>query len=216
MKKKIIIGIILTVIILVGIVITCTLGLNFDLIYTNHKEVDIYIEQEFNNDDIYNIAKEVLGQEKILVQKVELYEDMVSISVKDITDEQLENLNNKINEKYGIENKIEDIDITSSPNVRGRDLIKPYILPVVITFILIIIYIAIYSAICSHNGAKIDIIKTLAKSIGVIIGTQLLYLSLIAITRIPINRLTIPFAIVIYVITTIGILLNIKKEIIEK
>lgn len=213
MKKKIIIGIILAIIILAGIIITCTLGLNFDLNYANHKEIDIYIGKEFENKDIYNIAKEVLEKQKIAVQKVELYEDMVSITVKDITDEQVANINTKINEKYEIENKVEDITITSVSNVRGRDLIKPYVLPVAISFVLIIIYIAIYSAVYYHKGIKINTIKEIAKSIVIIIGTQLLYLSLIAIIRIPINSLTLPISIVIYIITTIGIILNLEKKV---
>lgn len=212
MKNKTIIGIILAIIILAGIITTCTLGLNFDLKYANHKEIDIYIGKEFENKDIYNIAKEVVEQEKIIVQKVELYEDMVSISIKDITDEQVTNINTKINEKYGLENKVEDIIITSVSNVRGRELIKPYILPITISFVLIITYIAVYATIYSHKEIKINIVKTLLEAIGAIIITQLLYLSLLAITRLPINILTIPFAIVIYVITTIVIILNIQKK----
>lgn len=212
MKKKTIIEIILALIILAGIIITCVWGLNFDLIYSNHKEIDIYIGQEFENQDIYEIVKEVVGNQRINVQKVELYEDMVSISVKDITEEQLTNINTKINEKYGIENTVEEMVITSASNVRGRDLVKPYILPVVISLVFIAIYFIIYNAIYSRAGRKINIIKESTKSIGIIILVQLLYLSILAITRLTINRLTIPFAIVLYIVTTIGILANSEKK----
>lgn len=211
MKNKTIIGIIFALIIAIGIVITCIWGLNFDLIYSNHKQIDIYIGQEFENQDIYEIVKETVGNKRIMVQKVELYEDMVSISLKDITDEQLAKLNTKINEKYGIENKIEDITIVSIPNVRGRDLVKPYILPTIISLAIIIVYILIYNAITKKENT----IKGVAKAVGTIIGVQLLYLALLAITRLPVNRLTIPVAIVLYVVTTITILAKLQKEYIK-
>lgn len=212
MKNKIIIEIILTLIVLAGIIVTCVWGLNFGLNYSNHKEVDIYIGQEFENQDIYTIAKEVLENKKIEVQKVELYEDMVSIIVNDITDEQLESLNTKINEKYGIENKVESIVVTDVPNVRGRDLVKPYIVPVAISLGLIIIYLIIYNVICSKMGRKVNAIKTTIKAIVSIIGVQLLYLSVLAITRLEVNALTIPIAIVLYVIITIAIFVKLEKE----
>lgn len=212
MKNKTIIKIILALIILAGIIITCVYGLNFGLNYGKHKEVDIYIGQEFKNRDIYQIVKEVLGNQKTAVQKVELYEDMVSISAKDITEEQLSELNTKINEKYGIENKAEEIVITEVPNVSIRDLAKPYILPVAISFAIIIIYIIIYNLIYAHMGRKVNLVKTLAKAITSIVVVQLLYLSILAITRLEINRLTIPVSVVLYIITTIGIILKLEKK----
>lgn len=212
MKNKTIIKIILALIILAGIIITCVYGLNFGLNYGKHKEVDIYIGQEFENQDIYEKVKEVLENQKIAVQKVELYEDMVAISAKDITEEQLSELNTKINEKYGIENKIEEIVVTEVSNIRGRDLVKPYILPVSISFAIIIIYIIIYNLIYAHMGRKVNTIRTLAKAITSIIVVQLLYLSILAITRLEINRLTIPISIVLYIITTIGIILKLEKK----
>ena len=212
MKNEKIIEIILALIVLAGIIITCVWGLNFGLNYSNHKEVDIYIGQEFENQDIYTIAKEVLENKKISVQKVELYEDMVSIKVKDITNEQLESLNTKINEKYGIENTVENIVVTDVSNVRGRDLVKPYILPIAISFAIIIIYAIIYNIIYVHMGREVNIVKTVAKIIVSIIVVQLLHLSVLAITRLEVNALTIPIAIVLYVITTIGIFVKLEKE----
>ena len=212
MKNKKIIGIIFALIIIAGIVITCIWGLNFDLNYSNHKAVDIYIGQEFKNQDIYQIAKEVLGNQEIKVQKVELYEDMVSISTKDISDEQLQNLNTKINEKYGIENTVENIVVTDVPNVRVRDLVKPYILPVAISFAIIIIYLVIYNAIYSRMGKNVNIVKTLSKAITSILLVQLLYLAILAITRLEVNALTIPISIALYIITTIIIFVKLENE----
>ena len=212
MKNKKIVGAILTLIILAGIIITSIWGLNFSLNYSNHKVIDIYIGQEFENKDIYQIAKEVLGDVKIEIQKVELYEDMVSINVKDISTEQLLDLNTKINEKYGIENTIEEIVVTEIPNVRGRDLIKPYIVPVAISFVIIVIYLLIYNTIYSKKGREVNIVKTVLKFIANIIVVELVYLSIIAITRLEINSLTIPVGIALYVLTTIVILIKLENK----
>ena len=212
MKNKTIIGMIFTLIIIAGIVMTCIYGLNFNFNYSNHKEIDIYIGQEFENQDIYQIAKEVFENKEITVQKVELYEDMVSISVDNITDEELTNLNTKINEKYNIENTVESIEVTDIANVILRDLIKPYILPVAISFAIIIIYIAIYNEVYKRKGREVNNVKTLLKTIVSIIGVQLVYISLLAITRVEVNRLTLPAGIALYIITTIVILVNLENK----
>ena len=212
MKNKTIIRILFALIIIVGIVITCIKGLNVGLNYSNHKILDIYIGQEFENKDIYQIAKEVLGNKEVIVQKVELYEDMVSIRVQDITDEEISNLNTKINEKYSLENTVESIQVTDVANVRLRDLVKPYILPISISFVVIIIYIAIYNAVYKRKGREVNNTKTLLETVVSIIGVQLLYLSLLAITRLPVNTLTIPVGIALYIITTIVILVKLEKK----
>lgn len=211
MKNKII-GTILTLITLAGIIVTCIYGLNFGLNYGKHKEVDIYIGQEFKNIDIYQIASEVLENKNISVQKVELYEDMVSISAREITTEQLTELNVKINEKYGLENTLEEVVVTEVPNVSGRDLIKPYIIPVAISLLVIIIYLVIYSVIYSKKGREITTLKTVVKAMLTIMEVQLLYLSILAITRLEVNRLTIPVSIVLYIITTLVIILKLENK----
>ena len=69
---------------------------------------------------------------------------MVSISLKEISDEELENLNTKINEKYGTENKVEDIKVTDVPKVSLGDYMSSYIKPFFISLTLIVVYVGIY------------------------------------------------------------------------
>lgn len=212
MKKKNLIGILLGIIIIIGIILTATMGLNLDLMYSSHKSIDINLQKQFENEDVYKIAKEVFENQKIKVQKVELYEDMVSIIVKDATDEQLENLNTKLNEKYVLENKKDDMVITNVPSVEISDLVKPYILPVSISFIVIIVYLVIYMAINNRVNRKLSILKEISKAILTIIGIELLYLSVFAITRLEVNYTTLPIGIIIYAFTTILILMNLEKQ----
>lgn len=212
MKNKKIIPILMTVFILVGIIVTCVLGLNFDLSYSAHKQIDIQIGKEFDNKEIKALVKEVVGNRKVTIQKVELYEDMVSIGIEDISEEELQSLTTKVNEKYGIENTVENIAVTSVPNVRGRDLIKPYLMPVAISFLIILAYIICYVLINNHLGKKISMLKAIFGTIEIILEFQLLYLALLAITRLPVTTLTIPVAIVIYALTTIGSMACLEKQ----
>ena len=212
MKNKKIIGILLALIIIAGMIVTAIWGLNFDFLYNSHKELNIYIGQEFENEEILAMVKEVVGNQKIVIQKVELYEDMVSISIKDITEEQIAELNTKINEKYGIDNKVEDIITTEISHVRGRDLVKPYIIPIAISFVIMLAYFIAYIAIYNHMGKTIPMAKTIGKIVVAIIGVQLLYLAVLALTRLPITYFTIPIAIVLYSITTIAMMRKLQKE----
>lgn len=194
MDKKKIFYIVIAIIIALGILITCVLGFNVNIVYSEHKQVDIYIGKEFESKDIENIAKEVLGKQEIFVEKVELYEDMVSINAKEITNEQLEQLNQKINEKYESENSIDSLKIITVPKVKLLDKITPYIMPSVIAIGVIIIY-----AIIRYR--KLGILKVLLKMFKINIIAQGLYFSILSITRLPINRLTIPVALVLAIIT---------------
>ena len=101
-KQKMIIAIIILIII-AGIIITATMGLNFDLRFQESKKVELYLGKDFEIKDIKQITNEVMPNQYVIVQKVEVYEDSVSIIAKDINDEQKQNLVNKVNEKYGWE-----------------------------------------------------------------------------------------------------------------
>lgn len=204
-KKMKILSIILAIIIIAGIAITLTIGLNFDLRYEETKKVELYLQKEFEISDIKQITNEVMPNQPVIIQKVEVYEDTVSIISKDITDEQKSNLINKVNEKYGTDLSAEDVEIVTIPHTRGRDIIKPYILPFVISTVIILAYMAV-------RYYKLGVLKTLAKTIGIIVLAQVVLLSVIAIARIPIGRITIPLVITVYILTCLGITSKFEKD----
>ena len=203
-KTKIILGIIALVII-AGIIITLTVGLNFDLRYEESKRVEFYLQTDFNISDIKQITNEVMPDEEVIIQKVEVFEDTVSITAKEITDEQKQNLITKLNEKYGTELSSENIEIENIPHTRGRDIIKPYIVPFMISTLIILVYMAI-------RYRKIGIIKTVLKTIIISVLTQLTLLSIMAIVRIPIGIITIPLVIIVYLLTLFGITTYFEKQ----
>lgn len=201
--KKVLYAILICIII-AGIVVIATIGLKADLIYSKNVEIDVPIDNGYEDKDIEAIAKEVFGNEEVIVQDVELFGDLVSIKVPDNLSEddlnaKVEDLNNKINEKYSLENKIDDIEITHNPKIKLSSLILPYALTLSISMVIILVYVAI-------RYKKLGVLKTLISYILWIVATELVLLSIIAITRYPVNRMVIPMGLLLLVgvITILG------------
>ena len=201
--------ILIALVIIAGIVMIAVKGFNFDLKYQDTQRVELYLKTEFNISDIRQITDEVFGIQKVMIQKVEVFEDSVSITTTSISDEQKSNLITKINEKYGTELTAEDTVVEDIGHTRGRDIIKPYIIPFVIAVIVVLIYLGI-------RYYKLSIAKVIAKSIGIMALAQILLFSVIAITRIPIGRLTIPMVILVYLLTLFGITNMFEKDLAKK
>lgn len=189
MKKKI--CIIIALILILGTVLTLTVGLNVSLDYSAHTMVEVPLQKEFLISDIKAITKEVFPQGKIEIQKASEFEDMVFIKVEGLTDEQKSLLCQKINEKYGTEIKVEEILVEQVANTRLRDVIKPYIIPVIITTIAILIYMGI-------KFKKQGVLNIVLQTSTLVVVSQWLFLSLLVITRYPINRIVIPAGLMIY------------------
>ena len=196
--------------IIAGIVIINTIGLKADIIYSKNVELDIYLGKYFEKFDIQNIVNEIFPNERAIIQEVELFQDMVSITLQDNRtkedlNKKVEELNTKLNEKYEIENKVEDIKITHNPKIKLSSILTPYIITLGISILIILIYVGI-------RYRKIGLVKTLLTYILSIISVEMLLLSVIAITRFPVNRLVIPIGLLLFVIviTVLGFL-NEKK-----
>ena len=204
-KKTKIIAIIIALIIIAGIAVTATIGLNYDLRYQSAQKIELYIEKDFNNSDIKNIVNEVMPNTPVIIQKVEVFEDTVSITAKEITDEQKQNIISKVNERYGTNLSADSTEIDSISNTRGRDLIKPYIFGFVMSILIILIYIAV-------RYMNLGVLKTLGQTILALVLTQAVLLSVIAITRIPVGRLTMPIVVAVYLLTLIGLTTKFEKD----
>ena len=181
-KKIIILG--LSLLILAGIIVVALKGMNVDLMLAQHKSIDIVIGKEFNIKEVKEICKDVFQNKEVVFKKVEAFGDTVSINAVTIADEEKSNLVTKINEKYGTDLKAEEIDVKSNSNIRVRDLIRPYIIPAVISFVLIYAYTAI-------RFRKLNPLKTLLKITGIILITEAVIASVVAISRIAITPIII-------------------------
>lgn len=209
MKK--VIQILLICLIIAGIIVISTIGFNVGIKYSENTQININIGTEFKIEDIRKITNEVFGNKTVLISQVELYKDMVQLTVKEASEEQITNLNNKINEKYNLENELSDVIVTHNSNVRLRTIIIPYILPVAIVSILTIAFAMIVYR-------KLGVWQVLYESAMAIVAPQAILSSIYAVTRLPINRLTAVIALVIYIasITLVMVHFNKMKEQDEK
>lgn len=200
MNKKIFYAILICVII-AGAIVIATMGLKTDITYSRNLRLDVYLGNEYTRADIEQVVKEVFGNERMLIQQVEYYGDMFSITISQEVEEidnKIEQLTNKLNEKLGLELKAENITKVYQPHIKLFSVLKPYLLPLGISMIIILAYVMI-------RFRKIGVWKTLALYVLTILASELLYLSILAICRIPINRLVTPIGLAIYaiVITTV-------------
>ena len=204
-KKQKILSVIIAVIVIAGAIVTGVMGLNYDLRYQETKRIELYISKNFEISDVKAITDEVMGKSPVIIRKVEVYEDSVSITAKDITDEQKQSIIEKINEKYETELSADSTQIETIPHTRGRDIAKPYIIPFIISTVIILVYMAV-------RYRKIGIGKTLLKTILISVVAQATLLSVIAITRIPVGRLTIPMIVTVYMLTLVGLTTNFENK----
>ena len=189
-NKKIIAIAILALIILAGIVVVNILGFNKQLEFKQGQSIDVYVRKEIDEKKIKEIANEVLGKEN-LVQLVEIYKDMVTIRAEQITEEQKNNIVNKIKENYEFEQTAEETVIKTVPATRILDMYKHYVIPMIISGVIILAYMLI-----RYN--KEGVIKVLLRTILIPIIAELVLLSLIAITRIPLGVYTPILVIIVY------------------
>ena len=68
--KAKILTIILIIIIIAGIIVIGTKGFNFDLKYEKSQKIELYLEQEFEINDIKAITNEVMQGKQVMIQKV--------------------------------------------------------------------------------------------------------------------------------------------------
>lgn len=213
-NKKKLIMILVVLIAVIGILITATLGLNVDLKYQASQKIELYIEKEFEISDIQSIVNEVMPNTKTIIQKVEVFEDTVSITAKEISEEQKQNIITKVNEKYGINIEQEKIEIINIAREKLRDVVKPYVLPLAVITGIVLVYLSI-------RYASLGVAKTLINTILVLAITGLMFLSVMAIVRIPICEYTMPAGMALYILTLLVITnafekqLQLKKQEIE-
>lgn len=207
-KNKKIIYAIICIIIIAGVIVTATMKLNFSREYSEGKRIDAYIGKAVNLEEFKQLTEEVFEEENVKVQEIEIFSDMVAITVDTTTDDQLEQLVQKINEKYGKELTKDSLTIVDVPHTRLRDIVKPYKVPVLIVAVLILLYEAV-------RYRKLGTVKVLLNTILQILIWEAVYFSIIAIARLPITVFTVPIGLAVAVIVFI-ILINKYEEELSK
>lgn len=190
-NNKIIIGVIIALIIIAGIAAVASWGFNKELRFEQGQRINILVEQKVDREKIKSIAEEVLGMHN-MVQTVEIYEEMITIKAKTISEEQRNTIVNKIKENYEFEQTAETTDIITVPATRFRDMYKQYIVPFVISIVLVSVYLMI-------RYYKKGALKVLLKALLIPAIAESILLSWMAIVRIPVGRFTPVLVILLYV-----------------
>lgn len=206
--KKKIYGIVI-LIILISIVFICFFKLNFSLIYSDNTRLDIYIGKDYDTKDIKTITKEIFKKQKVQYQKIETFNDTVAVTVKEATDDQINELKEKLKEKYELETTENLIQVSKVAHLRGRDIVKPYIIPTALATIIILVYIGI-------RYMKLGILKVVCDLSIKLIVLEALYLSAIAIFRLPIGIYTMPIAMAIYLLVIIILVTSYQNKLNKK
>lgn len=201
---KIIVIAIEALVILAGIVIINIMGFNKELRFSQSERIDVYIENEADKAKVKSIVNEVLGNQNNMVQTVEIYQDMVTIRAKEITDDQKNDIVNKLKENYEFEQTAEDTEIKTVPATKIVDMYKKYIVPFVVSGVLVLIYMAI-------RYYKKGIWKALARTICMPVLAELFLLAVIAIARIPLGRFTPVLVIGMYIASVMGVVVENEK-----
>lgn len=202
MKSKIL-YLVMIIITIIGAIIISTKGFEFDIAYRKTKMIEIYIGKEFELNAIKDITNDVLAEKEIKLNKIGEFENTVAITAHNITDEEFDLLIQKVNEKYDLDNKKEDILSVELPHTRLRDIVKPYFIPVTIfTIITLIYFIFIYR--------KVGILNIIIKYLLNVLLPETTLIGLIAIIGMPIAEYTIAMLIVLYGILLIAQSSNLK------
>lgn len=201
--------ILLICLVVISIIVVCVKGFNVDLDYAENTSVTVEIGQQIDIKDIQNITEEIFGKDKAIIQPVEVYNDVVQITVKNINDEQLENLKTKINEKYNLEKEVADFRVVQNANTRLRDEISHYILPIMISFVIIHVYELI-------RFKKLGLLNVLYVAVLPVIVVQILLGCIYAICRIPIGAETAILPLLLYVLCEYKGIRDLTKKLEEK
>ncbi len=194
-KKILAILIVLLIIIIAGLTVMFVKGMNYGLNYGENTTIRINIDASIEKNDIKNIVTEVFGKANN-IKTVNNLDNNILITAKTSSEEQLNSLVSKINEKYGLEMTTSDLNVSYNPKIDIIDLINPYIMPVVLTSLLILVYFM-------FKYKKLGILKVTICTLISIIGAQILYLSVYSCTRLPINEFTMPISMMLFIVSII-------------
>lgn len=206
MNRKLLVFIVSIVIMLTGAIMANTMGFNKSIEYGEHTKILVYMNMESNIEDVKNLVSEVFGG-RFEISYTDEFKDTISIKAQGISEEQIDNLKNKLQEKYQFEENTEYLVTLGNASIGTYELVKDYIKPVAISFLIVIAYFAFaYRKLGWINGFVIPALS--------IIIINALYVSFIAIFRIPLNEYIIPLGVLIYIMSLLGmtIYLNGKNK----
>lgn len=227
--NKKIVNFALVLLIIAGLIVVILKGFNVSLSLRAHDTLKFVFDQKFEMNDIKQVCKDVFGEKEYQVKTVEVFSDAVYIISPTITDEEKNNLLEKLdglyktdeenNEVAETENAEEtstvanleegkDYSFYTDAKVRLRDVLKPYVKPILIASIIIVIYAGIkYRKL---NNGKVYL--TLFNFIIEMLEIALALISITVICRIPVQTGMLPIMIFLLLICITAKFAKYEKE----
>lgn len=203
--KNIVIYIIICLIIIAGLAVWNAKGFREELQFSTRSQIQLSNNTGIEISDIREMAKEILGNERYFIQRIESFGNSVEIIADSISEEQRDQFVTKFNEKYSEDLKNEDVEIVTIPFTRISDSIKPFIAPGIATLLLATGYFLIrYRKL----GWKEVLVKTLLAPIVI----ELLMFSIMSMTRIPYGRLPIALGATLYILVILALTINFENK----
>lgn len=204
-KFKKIIAIMIAIVIIAGIIMLVVKGFNKDISYQKSTKIEVNIPQGYEKNDIKQIVNEIFSDKNIQLQDIEKTNQVVSIRIKNYTEDELNNFKSKISEKYGIDKDKLTVYEIEVPATKITTIIIPYVFSISLVTILSVAYVAL-------RNIKKDALKKVVKLITNLIVVAGLYFSIIVLTQIPVNEYIMPVALALYVATLLITIIKFNKE----
>lgn len=206
---KKVIYILMALVLIAGTIVVGLKGFNVEIKYRHHQKIELNIGKEIEIGEIQKIADEVFGKNKARVQIIEVYKEIAQITAIEISEEQRNSIVEKVNALYSQEKaetiKAEEVKIITNTNVHLRDVLKHYTYPITIVTVALLIYFAI-------RYHKLGALKSIIQPVVILFLVQGLLLSVLAIIRFPMGRLTTPLVLLAYASSLIYISMKMEKD----
>lgn len=179
-----------SIIILVAGIMLAFKGFSVGLDYAPNKTIKFELEEE-NIESAKEIIKETFYYKEVKLKDIE-GEGNLKLVTRIITPEEKEELINKLNENLNLKLSSEDIIVEENSQIRLRDILKNYIKAIIIVTIILLIYIPIVYR-------KFGFYNVISETLISLVLSQLLVISILAITRFRIDNTIIAMLSIVYV-----------------
>ena len=191
---KKVLALFVVIVLILGTSMVVKKGFNYGIEYKEVTELKFMLGQVLDMDEVESIVNEAINNKETRIQKIDYFNDSVNISVVEPTDEEIQALLDKLNARYSQNNEMNNISRVKTANVSLTEIIKPYILPSIVTLVLVLLYMIV-------RFRNQGILKVALLPIFATIVAEALFFAICAIIRIPITIWTMPFALILMILT---------------
>lgn len=207
-RKEKVLALFVIVILIIGAIVVAIKGFNYGIVYKEVTELKFMLGQVLDMNEVENIVKEAFNNKEMRIQKINTFNDSVNISVVEPTDEEIQALLDKFNERYEQNNEMSNITKVKTANTSIIEIIKPYILPVILVLVLVAVYMGI-----RYRNQGILKVTLLPVFISLVVGA--VFFAVLGITRIPITIWTMPLALILIILTLVMYTAKFEKNMVN-